>query len=190
MLPDLQAKPCIALPAIRVRLPEFEPTPTKVTHKKGDKARLYCSVKHLGERTVVWRKVSAKGPLTIGTKTWINDPRVSVDNSGPGSHWDLVIQDVTLDDAGEYECQISVSKTILRHVVDLSVAETSSSQVKRNPEIHISGTHYLNSGEVVSLYCNATVGDKQHKQLVWFKDMEEIDEEDDRISLSQVDSPS
>ncbi|KAI8792584.1 hypothetical protein BgiMline_002585 [Biomphalaria glabrata] len=124
---------CIALPAIRVRLPEFEPAPTKVTHKKGDKAKLYCSVKHLGERTVVWRRLSAKGPLTIGKKTWINDPRVSVDHSMSENRWDLIIQDVTVDDAGEYECQISVSKKILRRVVDLSVSETSSSPVKRNP---------------------------------------------------------
>ncbi|CAG5130670.1 unnamed protein product, partial [Candidula unifasciata] len=131
---------CLSIPAIRYREPEFEPGPAKVTHRRGEKARLYCSVKHLGERTVVWRKVPNTNPLTIGATTWIDDARIYVDHKN--RQWDLVIEGVTSYDSGEYECQISISKKLLRHVVELYVTETASGQVKRNPEIVITGTQF------------------------------------------------
>lgn len=70
---------------------------------------------------VVWRKVPDTNPLTIGTTTWVDDPRIFVDHTKSDNQWDLVIEDVTSRDAGEYECQVSISKKLLRHVVELFV---------------------------------------------------------------------
>ncbi|CAL1544006.1 unnamed protein product, partial [Lymnaea stagnalis] len=56
---------------------------------------------------VVWRRVTAKNPLTIGTRTWIDDPRITVDRGMSDNQWDLIIQGVSTDDAGKYECQVS-----------------------------------------------------------------------------------
>ena len=42
----------MAAPDVRVLEPEFNAVPTKMTYTRGDMARLFCSVSHLGERTV------------------------------------------------------------------------------------------------------------------------------------------
>lgn len=70
---------------------------------------------------VSWRKTTDKNPLTIASKTWVDDPRIRVDHEEFGENWDLLISDVTPDDSGGYECQFTVNRKKLRQVVNLTV---------------------------------------------------------------------
>ncbi|RUS92125.1 hypothetical protein EGW08_000149, partial [Elysia chlorotica] len=85
---------CVSAPAIRYLEPEFVPSPATVSYKRGENARLYCSVMNLGELTVSWRRVTAPATLTVGTMTWINDPRIKVDHVTGSDQWDLLIDSI------------------------------------------------------------------------------------------------
>ncbi|XP_059179671.1 hemicentin-2-like [Physella acuta] len=174
---------CLTTPAIRVQEPEFRPVQTAYTYKRGEQARLLCSIKHLGERIVSWRKTTDKNPLTIASKTWVDDPRIRVDHEEYGENWDLLISDVTPDDSGEYECQFTVNRKKLRQVVNLTVTENSGT-VKRNPDILISGTQFVSHGQDINLFCNASTAASPGRSLVWFKDMQEVEDDGERISLT------
>ena len=46
-------------------------------------------------------------PLTIGLFTFVSDARVSVRHDNESNSWCLLINDVTRDDDGAYQCQIN-----------------------------------------------------------------------------------
>ncbi|XP_048484498.1 uncharacterized protein LOC105393007 isoform X1 [Plutella xylostella] len=105
--------------------PTFEDTPvgniTKITVQLGEDAHLNCRISLLQDKTVSWvrRKGREEMPelLTVGAVTYAADDRVSVAKRYPGN-WKLLIRQVTPDDEGVYECQISthpprVSRTFL-----------------------------------------------------------------------------
>ncbi|ESP05228.1 hypothetical protein LOTGIDRAFT_100633, partial [Lottia gigantea] len=56
---------------------------------------------------VTWRKLPEISPLTIGTDTWTDDSRIHVEHVAKDNEWNLIIDDVTRSDSGEYECQVS-----------------------------------------------------------------------------------
>ncbi|GFO34118.1 fibroblast growth factor receptor 4 [Plakobranchus ocellatus] len=182
-------KVCIAGPAIRFLEPEFLPTPNKVIHKKGDRARLFCSVVNLGELTVTWRKTTESTPITIGTMTWINDPRIQVDHMTNTNQWDLVINGVVPPDAGQYECQVSTSQKLLRHRVTLDISDMSSGQIKRNQDIVITGSQFLRRGADINLMCNASVPEQAKQTLVWLKEYQEVTADSQRVFVSSRRSP-
>ena len=71
---------------------------------------------------VSWRRVTVPATLTVGTMTWINDPRIKVDHMTGSNQWDLIIEGIGGADAGLYECQVSTRKKILRHEVTLDIS--------------------------------------------------------------------
>ncbi|XP_076444379.1 zwei Ig domain protein zig-8-like [Babylonia areolata] len=156
-----------AAPDIRILEPEFNPVPQNRTFYSGDMARLLCSVNHLGERTVVWRKLPSHNPLTIGLDTWVDDRRMHVEHVHSTNQWNLIIERVTSADQGEYECQVSMKRKNLRQIVQLQVIDVP---VKRNPDIIIRGKEFVQRGGVISLQCNVTSLSDGSQTLQWVKD--------------------
>ncbi|KAK0049449.1 muscle M-line assembly protein unc-89, partial [Biomphalaria pfeifferi] len=70
---------------------------------------------------VVWRKLPQSAPLTIGSKSWTRDKRIHSEHVPNSSQWNLVVENVTVSDAGQYECHVSKRKSQLRHRVSLIV---------------------------------------------------------------------
>ncbi|PVD19382.1 hypothetical protein C0Q70_19870 [Pomacea canaliculata] len=130
-----------------------------VTYDKGQTAELFCSVTDLGDRTVTWRKLPNRNPLTIGPTTWVKDKRVHIEHVPNSSQWNLIIENVNASDAGTYECKVSARGTPFVQKVILEVKG-----------IEISGRNFLKQGEDVHLQCNATMVDVNVDNLEWLKD--------------------
>ncbi|KAK7010992.1 fibroblast growth factor receptor-like 1 isoform X4, partial [Biomphalaria glabrata] len=102
-----------------VPVPEFLPGTSNVTVREGDAAMLPCSVKNLGTKQVVWRRVEGDKVLTIGTMTWSMDNNVSMEHSKKSKDvttWNLILHHVTPEDSGVYECQLTSRAGHVRHV--------------------------------------------------------------------------
>ncbi|CAG5134539.1 unnamed protein product, partial [Candidula unifasciata] len=147
--------------------PMIMDNPDKISHNEGDVAVLYCSVLNLGESTVTWRKMPSSAPLTIGTKSWVRDTRVQAEHVPYSSHWNLVIEHVRAQDAGEYECQVNRRKPQLRHKVTLLVKEKNNTPL---PRIEISGQNVVRLGHVLQLTCDAILVDMSVDTVTWTKD--------------------
>ena len=70
---------------------------------------------------ISWRRAEEKTPLTIGTMTFVDDPRFEVAHIDESDDWNLMISNVTTKDTGAYECQISATDRELRKEVYLHV---------------------------------------------------------------------
>ncbi|GFO46282.1 hemicentin-1 [Plakobranchus ocellatus] len=108
---------------------------------------------------VTWRRLPGTAPLTIGPKSWTHDLRVQAEHVPNSSQWNLVIERVTLADAGQYECQVSRRRSALRHLVTLVVKG-----------IEISGDNLVRIGAKLSLTCNASLVDVAAERVSWWKD--------------------
>lgn len=70
---------------------------------------------------VSWIRTNELSILTSNIFTFTSDPRFSVEHpDGDSAAWGLKVSGVRLEDAGEYECQVS-TLTKLRHTVRLTV---------------------------------------------------------------------
>ncbi|KAK3758074.1 hypothetical protein RRG08_006652 [Elysia crispata] len=147
--------------------PIFLDTPSLITHEEGDTAVLFCSVSNLGDHTVSWRRLPNPSPLTIGPDSWTQDPRVQAEHVPNSSQWNLVIERVSVADAGQYECQVSRRRTLKRQMVTLIVREKP---VAKLPRIEISGDNLIRIGSRLSLVCNATLLDVSAERVAWWKD--------------------
>ena len=67
--------------------------------------------------------------LTVGRYTYTSDQRFSAHHVPLTHYWQLRIRNVTFDDEGRYECQISTAPP-LSHALDLSVV--GQSQFNKN----------------------------------------------------------
>lgn len=155
--------------------PLFLDTPVNVTVREGGMAILPCAVQYLGPRQVAWRRVGAKDGhfLTVGTFTWVRGNNVMVEHrQEPGyiSQWNLLIKQVTQQDAGVYECQITAKDKIVRFV-SLEITGPPLSE----PAISVKGKKYVEKGEQIKLTCNATGGAQIPEDIDWFKDGSRID---------------
>ncbi|XP_055879385.1 uncharacterized protein LOC106052257 isoform X2 [Biomphalaria glabrata] len=150
-----------------VTLPSMMDVSDSVTYDEGEMAVLFCSVDNLGDHTVVWRKLPQSAPLTIGSKSWTRDKRIHSEHVPNSSQWNLVVENVTVSDAGQYECHVSKRKSQLRHRVSLIV---KAKPVPQLPRIEIGGENLLRSGETLQLTCNATLVDVSSERITWLKD--------------------
>ena len=72
---------------------------------------------------VAWRRLDADDFLTIGEMTFIGDEHIAVEHTNKGreaSNWNLIIDKVSPEDAGVYECQVT-SKLGYNKLVKLNV---------------------------------------------------------------------
>lgn len=105
--------------------PQFEATPISILAHVGQNITLPCRVRNLAEQTVSWIRTNELSILTSNIFTFTSDPRFSVEHpDGDSAAWGLKVSGVRLEDAGEYECQVS-TLTKLRHTVRLTVKDTS-----------------------------------------------------------------
>uniref|UniRef100_A0A8D8QJE9 Ig-like domain-containing protein n=1 Tax=Cacopsylla melanoneura TaxID=428564 RepID=A0A8D8QJE9_9HEMI len=101
--------------------PQFEATSSSILSHVGQNITLPCRVRNLAEQTVSWIRTSELSILTSNIFTFTSDERFSVQHpDGDSAAWGLRITGVRLEDAGEYECQVSTFPK-LRHTVRLTV---------------------------------------------------------------------
>uniref|UniRef100_A0A8D9F9Z3 Ig-like domain-containing protein n=1 Tax=Cacopsylla melanoneura TaxID=428564 RepID=A0A8D9F9Z3_9HEMI len=105
--------------------PQFEATSSSILSHVGQNITLPCRVRNLAEQTVSWIRTSELSILTSSQFTFTSDERFSVQHpDGDSAAWGLRITGVRLEDAGEYECQVSTFPK-LRHTVRLTVKDIS-----------------------------------------------------------------
>ncbi|KAK7116111.1 hypothetical protein V1264_001853 [Littorina saxatilis] len=102
----------------------WEEDRSRVAAKAGETAVLPCTFRYLGNKQVVWQRTGTKIQiLAVGVYVFTSDARIHVQHRG--KQWNLVINDVTEGDDGQYECRTSENiPTII--TVDLAVAETAA----------------------------------------------------------------
>ncbi|XP_033750034.1 zwei Ig domain protein zig-8-like [Pecten maximus] len=151
------------------RTPEILATKKNYTVKRGNLAILHCTVQNLGTKTVVWRRASEENPLTVGDYTYVSDARFSTQHKVRLDQWNLHIRNVSLEDAGTYECQVSTKDRSIRREFNLDVQDLPI----YNAAIKITGKRYVDKGEPIVLSCNATDYYAPH-DIDWFKDGDKL----------------
>jgi len=111
----------------------------------GQPAFLTCRVQMAGNWTVSWVRHRDINLLTVGTDTYTPDRRFRGLHVPNSPEWTLQIKASTLEDAGDYECQLS-STPLRTHVVRLRVIEPHI-QILNGPEV------YLHEGSTLNLTC-------------------------------------
>lgn len=111
----------------------------------GQPAFLTCRVQIAGNWTVSWMRHRDINLLTVGTETYTPDRRFRGLHVPNSPEWTLQIKASTLEDAGDYQCQLS-STPLRTHVVRLRVIEPHI-QILNGPEV------YLHEGSTLNLTC-------------------------------------
>nr|CAH0108953.1 unnamed protein product [Daphnia galeata] len=120
----------------------------------GQTAFLVCRVAVAGNWTVSWvgpdhshdnRNVNL---LTVGTDTYTPDRRFRGLHVSTSPEWTLQVKATTLEDAGNYECQLS-STPLRTHVIRLHIIEPHI-QILNGPEV------YVHEGSMLNLTCVIT----------------------------------
>ncbi|GFO36459.1 hemicentin-1 [Plakobranchus ocellatus] len=160
---------CMTNPEPLYERPVFKTNKTLFTFREGQTAVLLCSVENLEDKNVIWRLASDPSPLTVGTMGFSEDPRLSVEHDERGN-WNLIIKDVTLKDAGVYECQVSSKIRHLRHHVTLMVtAAPEPDGPMRKKNIQITGKDFVDEGDPIKLVCKATSTEYPLEHIDWFR---------------------
>ncbi|XP_060072117.1 zwei Ig domain protein zig-8-like [Ylistrum balloti] len=155
------------------RTPEILATKKNYTVKRGNLAILHCTVQNLGTKTVVWRRSSEENPLTVGEYTYVSDARFSTQHKVRLDQWNLHIRNVSLEDAGTYECQVSTKDRSIRRQFNLDVQDWA----RYHAAIKITGKKFVEKGEPIVLNCNATDYYAPH-DIDWFKDGDKLDSDE------------
>lgn len=166
----------------RYYAPRFNERSKNITSFIGDTAILYCSVVNLGTKTVIWRKVPSRHPLTVGTFTFISDKSYSVHRNTEKNEWNLIIKNVQPKHAGLYECHIS-TKEEQKFNVFLNVVERHISG--HISDISLTGTTFVNVGDPVFLVCKVSGGDYIPEDIDWFRDGNEIKSDAVRVKITK-----
>ena len=82
---------------------------------------MYRHGMHFGYLQLVWRRVNESYPLTVGKITYTDDKRFEVAHIDDSQDWNLMISNVSTQDTGPYECQVSAVDRDLRKEVFLHI---------------------------------------------------------------------
>merc|ERR1719334_1259507 len=98
--------------------------PHNISVKVGDTVRLPCKVNQPGTNIVSWVRNTDYSIIAIDEDTVTHDSRFFVVKSSEplALEWMLVIRNVSLSDAGSYECQLN-TKLKMCHKIQLNVPE-------------------------------------------------------------------
>ncbi|XP_060080546.1 fibroblast growth factor receptor-like 1 isoform X2 [Ylistrum balloti] len=180
----------------RQAITEFVPVGRRnITVHKGETVVLKCTIKNLGPREVVWRKVSEDFPLSIGTHMYAPVDEMSVDFKRAGKYrtrWDLIIKRTKPSHSGKYECQI-VSKELKTYHINLVVLSTekpivtgeersSFEEPPNRAAIEITGAVFINIYQKLNLTCNATGMTRAPAAVDWFHDGHIINSSDKKYA--------
>ncbi|XP_034238783.1 tapasin-related protein-like [Thrips palmi] len=123
--------------------PTFETNATSMTVQVGNTATIDCKISLLQDNAVSWvlRKPSEDSLrlLTVGQMTYSGDARHAVEFLYP-NNWRLTVQNMTKQDEGMYECQISTHPPkLIRTRILVNVPEVLIVDEKGRP---IQDKHY------------------------------------------------
>lgn len=148
----------------------------QITHQIGTDAVLTCTVKDLGNRRIIWSKVSDPYPISVGS-TKFNPARkykvVVTENSSV-----LTIKQVKLEDAGEYQCRVSGMERLMDTLTLNIQADYTVAPDKDNSYLLPSETEVkAEVGATVQLPCR--VENLKNNVVLW------MDGENNVLSLRQ-----
>ncbi|XP_076465425.1 uncharacterized protein LOC143297135 [Babylonia areolata] len=117
--------------------------------------------------SVVWRRLSDDTFLTIGKVTWVQDPNLVLEHLRKGdgvTSWDLIFRQARLDQAGDYECQVTSQVKHVRTVTLTVIDEpTFNSQM------------IVPTGQMIHLVCNVSAVNQTKFDLHWYKNGRRVD---------------
>ncbi|XP_062588223.1 hemicentin-1-like [Saccostrea cucullata] len=171
---------------------EFMDIQFNFTYTAGDLATLYCRVKDLGTKVVVWRRTSQPHPISVGLDIYVPDDRYHVQHIPYRGSWNLMIKNVNINDAGVYECQISAKERAgSRRLVLLNVLEAPSTTTQKTfspPDIYIStSSNFVEVGRTITVICNATAIDLPTGDIDWFVEGHKV-RENSRTTITKYSS--
>lgn len=149
--------------------PQLIPTPSNVSVTRGELAVLECAVINLGTKTVIWRKLPYKHPLTIGVYTFIEDPSLTIERNERRNQWNLLIRNVQPHHAGLYECQVSAQEKLI-HIVQLRVKDPlPNASLSDSAATSHSDIVRVRVEDPVKLICNITRKTEPPDDIKWYK---------------------
>ncbi|XP_061174319.1 hemicentin-1-like [Saccostrea echinata] len=171
---------------------EFMDIQFNFTYTAGDLATLYCRVKDLGTKVVVWRRTSQPNPISVGLDIYVPDDRYHVQHIPYRGSWNLMIKNVNINDAGVYECQISAKERAgSRRLVLLNVLEAPSTTTQKTfspPDIYITtSSNFVEVGRTITVICNATAIDFPTGDIDWFIEGHKV-RENSRTTITKYSS--
>ncbi|XP_014232002.1 neural cell adhesion molecule 2-like isoform X1 [Trichogramma pretiosum] len=127
--------------------------------QKGGTAMLPCKVTDPGAGIVTWVRRKDRQLLTVGQNTHSVDKRFMVKHVN--SEWSLLIQKVTHEDAGLYECQVA-SHPVQQYFVRLRVTEAYS-VIPGAPDLHVK------QGSNLRLECQLMLATEAPVYVFWYR---------------------
>ncbi|XP_056020496.1 limbic system-associated membrane protein-like isoform X2 [Ostrea edulis] len=147
--------------------PFFHETERNITVRTGDLAILKCTIENLGPKMVVWRKLGAGYPLTIGEMVYSANDKIDIQQKKGRrglDHWNLIIKRVDPSDAGQYECQVSSAQAFV-YLVQLTVID---SPPKESAGLTLEGRNIVNDNEPINLTCLVKGEYRTPEDVDWF----------------------
>jgi len=151
---------------------------------EGKTARLICTVRSRGERTVSWiRRGVHPVVLSSGAITFTSDTRVSVSNPPATDDWVLSIDLARMTDKGHYECQVNTEPKInLGFWLNILPATAV---------IHAESSVFVKPGSTISLTCTIRLFSSPPTNIQWYKDARALNLDSARggVSLENEKTP-
>jgi len=155
--------------------PGFGPSATNYTVPKEGTAHLHCPVKLHGDipisfPLVSWVRLTDWHILTNGVVSYTKDDRISVLYREGSFDWILQIKFAQLQDAGTYECQISVPTGTISRKVQLHVFHPESYILVGNNSAP-SYEFHVNQGSPITLTCTIPLAEQTTppQYIFWYQ---------------------
>ncbi|KAK7489265.1 hypothetical protein BaRGS_00019517 [Batillaria attramentaria] len=126
-----------------------------ITFDMGKDATLTCTVRNIGKKRVIWRRLSDPFPISVGARRFASTSKYRVKRDG--DDWRLTIRNIRVNDAGEYECRLSGPEDVA-DVMSLIIPGAGETYIKPTET-----TIMASLGDTVVLPCHV---EKIRKHLV------------------------
>ncbi|XP_031779737.1 neural cell adhesion molecule 2 [Nasonia vitripennis] len=149
--------------------------------QRGGTATLPCKLIDNGAGIVTWVRRKDRQLLTVGQNTHSVDKRFMVKHVN--NEWSLLIQKVTCEDAGLYECQVA-SHPVQQYFVRLSVTEAYS-VIPGAPDLHVK------QGSNLRLECQLMSATEAPLYVFWYRNARMINYDSEpgvRVELTKAGS--
>eukprot|EP00095_Tigriopus_kingsejongensis_P012754 maker-scaffold30_size591359-snap-gene-1.20 protein:Tk12754 transcript:maker-scaffold30_size591359-snap-gene-1.20-mRNA-1 annotation:"protein amalgam" len=133
---------------------------------------------HDGIELISWIRHRDTHLLSVGRYTYTTDFRFSAQHLPMTHYWQLRIMNVSYEDEGYYECQLSTTP-IKAHVVDLRVVEPHT-EILGGPDMHV------DRGSTINLTCIAKFSPAPPPDVEWLHNGQVISYDSARGGVSVV----
>jgi len=166
--------------------PRFGPSATNYTVPKEGTAHLHCPVQMHGDipisfPLVSWVRLSDWHILTNGVVSYTKDDRISVLYREGSFDWILQIKFAQLQDAGAYECQISVPTGTISRKVQLHVFHPESYILVGNNSAP-SYEFHVKQGSPITLTCTIPLTQEgtPPQYIFWYQNQHMVNYDSER----------